>query len=338
MKTEDDDDNDEEEEMSPELLTEVEKEVEEGILKGNFPDMDEMRRLNVLRLQGHMKAREQMILGNMGLVYSIASRWCSTLHPSYKDTCQAGMIGLMRAVDRYDHTYESKFSTYAAHLITQQIRERWRDEEGLIRIASGRQDENIKLKRVIGLIEQELGRRPTIAEICDEIGLAPERLYEFFAMSSPISSLDAPLVEGEEGTGMHGVVGCTNITPDRAAEAIDEGKAVFASLYSLRKHLEEGFSQKYREIFFKRFGLFGYGPKKTLVVVAQEFNITRERVRQVCKMVFTNRLRYKKPIKSEEELCAAIQLVECTLELLDGSDDPIIPLLREVVADKPQLQ
>jgi RNA polymerase primary sigma factor len=236
----------------------------------NGHDPEEQRRLERAIDEGR-SAREHLIKANTRLVVSIAKKYMGRGVP-FLDLIQEGNLGLMKAVEKFDHTRGYRFSTYATWWIRQTITRAIADQGRTIRVPVHMSDRIRRLYKTARRLEQERGRKPTPEEIAEELRLEPRKVRWMLKVSWRPLSLERPV--GEEDDSELGSFIEDDNTPPPTQTAYE---------HLLKEKMEEvltTLTPREARILRLRFGMQD-GRSYTLEEVGQKFGLTRERIRQI---------------------------------------------------------
>ncbi|MDY6073325.1 MAG: RNA polymerase sigma factor RpoD [Eubacteriales bacterium] len=286
----DDEDFDEEriEEISKEEIESYIKETDESLLEGvNISDpvrmylkeigkvplltFEEEREIAKRIEEGDESAKAELTEANLRLVVSIAKKYTGR-NLSFLDLIQEGNLGLIKAVEKYDYMKGFKFSTYATWWIRQAITRAIADQARTIRIPVHMVETINKLTKTKRILLQELGREPSDQEVAERMGVTEAKVIEISKISQDPVSLETPIGEEEDSH-------LGDFLPDESSpEPSDAASLVLMKeqLNSVLDHLTD----REKRVLQLRFGLED-GRQRTLEEVGHEFNVTRERIRQI---------------------------------------------------------
>ena len=239
--------------------------------KVDLLSMDEEIKLAEKILEGDEKAKKRLSEANLRLVVSIAKRYVGR-GMLFLDLIQEGNLGLIKAVEKFDYTKGFKFSTYATWWIRQAITRAIADQARTIRIPVHMVETINKVIRVSRQLLQELGHDPSPEEIAEEMNMPVNKVREILKIAQEPVSLETPIGEEEDSH-------LGDFIPDDDAPAPAEA----ASLILLKEQLSEVLStltEREEKVLRLRFGIED-GRTRTLEEVGKEFNVTRERIRQI---------------------------------------------------------
>ena len=261
--------------LSEEEIKELNQLVEMSNVAHIIFDDNKLSQDDILKLKKAVllskRAKQKLAETNLRLVVSIAKKYVGR-GMSFLDLIQEGNMGLMKAVDKYDYNRGFKFSTYATWWIRQAITRAIADQARTIRIPVHMVETINKLVRTQRQLVQELGRDPTNEEIAEQMGIEVNKVQEIRKIAQEPVSLETPIGEEEDSHLGDFIEDETAINPDEAA-----------NYTMLRENLNEVLSclgAREKRVLQLRFGLID-GTPRTLEEVGKEFDVTRERIRQI---------------------------------------------------------
>ncbi len=229
------------------------------------------RRFTNKNIRDGVEAKDLLTTANLRLVVSIAKNYLKR-GLDLLDLIQEGNLGLIKAVEKFEYRKGFKFSTYATWWIRQAITRAIADQARTIRVPVHMIETINKLSKISSQLASKLGRKPTPKEVAKVMGLSPKKVQEILKISQKPQSLETPI--GEDGE---------NSLIDIIADEYTASPQELATYSFLKKQINEilgGLSDRERKVIELRFGLVD-GVTRTLEEVGHEFNVTRERIRQI---------------------------------------------------------
>lgn len=216
---------------------------------------------------GNVDAREQLVKGNIGLIWSIVKRFSNRGY-ELEDLFQVGSIGLLKAIEKFDLSYNVKLSTYAVPMIMGEIKRFIRDD-GIIKVSRSLKEISNKARVHRELLSKQLGREPTIEEVAGEIGITVEEVVMALESCSDIESLHKTIYQGD---------GHPIFLMDKIKTQEDESNTIINNI-ALEEILKQ-LSPKEREIIYLR-----YYQDKTQTEIAQKIGISQVQVSRLEKKI-----------------------------------------------------
>jgi RNA polymerase primary sigma factor len=234
-------------------------------------DVQKRQQLEMALVRGE-RARQRLINCNLRLVISVAKRYMHCGLP-LADLVQEGNVGLMEAVDRFDHRRGFRFSTHAVWWIRQAVSRAVANQARLIRLPVGVNGELFRLRRAREALVSRLNRRPTLQELASQMNKSARKVKGLIRWERGVLSLEMPVGDSESRA-------LADMVPDQEAPPLEEVIANQQLRDSLHNVMAACLRPREQAVLCRRFGLDGRG-SQTLTEIAQEFEVSRERVRQI---------------------------------------------------------
>ena len=239
--------------------------------------MDETMKLIGMAHEGDKAARDQLVMDNVGLIWSIVRRFTGQGY-EMEDLFQIGSIGLIKAIDKFDTGFDVKFSTYAVPMITGEIKRFLRDD-GMIKVSRSIKEMGIRVRAAREEMTYSLGREPTIEEIARHLDTSREEVAASLEAGAEVESLYRPAGNGDDNT---------TFLMGRPEEEKNDHEELLNRM--VLKELMEGLNEEQREIIVRR-----YFYNQTQTQIAKELGISQVQVSRLEKRILKEmRMRYEK--------------------------------------------
>ena len=232
---------------------------------------EEEYRLAVRKSQGDEVAKQRLIEANLRLVVSIAKRYTGR-GMSFLDLVQEGNLGLIKGVEKFDPEKGFKLSTYATWWIRQSVTRALADQARTIRVPVHMVETINKMSKMQRKLTLELGYEPSVKELAEHLDMSEEKVQEIMQIAREPASLETPIGEEDDSNLGDFVADSNVVSPEGNVESV-----------MLREHIDTllgDLKERERQVIVLRFGLED-GHPRTLEEVGKEFNVTRERIRQI---------------------------------------------------------
>lgn len=245
-------------------------------------------KIAIAAANGDENARQTMITSNLRLVVKVAKTYIGrSSNLSFLDLIQEGNMGLMRATEKFDAEKGFRFSTYATYWIKQAISKAIIDQSRAVRLPAHIINELNKFNKAIRDLSQQYGRTPSDKELAEYLNVSVKKISEYYTISKEPCSLDVTIDEDED-TAMIDLIADENATKFMDIDNLSVRDTIYSVLNTL--------SERERKIIELRFG-FTDGRQHTLEEVGKEFNLTKERIRQLEASALK---KLRNPVRSEK--------------------------------------